>query len=391
MKRLPVLLAGLAITLCVPGAVVTSLVQWTSWADLPFGVMFCLLGIASAVTGAAVASRLPRNPVGWLILALGLGVGLLLAAGAYAEVGVLTSTGPLPTQAVAAWVGDVLSIPVFFGATGLLLLLFPTGRPLSPAWRWFTWAFAATVATATLSYGLIPGEIGPGVENPFGLPGDAGRAAEAVAVVTDWLALPAMLVCAVALVVRLRRSEGVQRQQLKWFTYAAAVAGVGLGATILTRGLVADLAFFVGMAGVLMLPVSAGIAILRHRLYDIDVVIKRTLVYGSLTAALLATYLVLVLTLQPLLRPLTGESSLAVAASTLAVAALFRPLRSAIQRGVDRRFFRARYDAARTLGEFADRLRNELDLDSLGHDLRTVVHDTMQPEHVSLWLRRAEP
>ena len=140
-----------------------------------------------------------------------------------------------------------------------------------------------------------------------------------------------------------------------------------------------------------MLPVSAGIAILRDRLYDIDLVIKRTLVYASLTASLVATYLVLVLALQTLLRPVAGDSDLAVAASTLAVATLFRPLHSAIQDGIDRRFFRARYDAVRTLGEFSGHLRHELDLDSLGTDLRAVVSEAMQPSQVTLWLRDPRP
>lgn len=387
MSRLAYPLGALAMALAVVGSVVSTAVDWAGWGDLPFGLAFGLVGIASGLTGAAVAARLPVNPVGWLVLAMGLGIGLLMAAGAYAELGVLTSLGPLPAQDLAAWFSDVLSIPIFFGITGMLLLLFPTGRPLSPAWRGYSWVFGVVVALAGLSYGLIPGELGPGLENPFAVSGEGARIVRLVADVTDWAGLPAMLLCAAALADRLRRSQGVERMQLKWFTYAATVTGIGLGTTILSSGLVADLAFLVAMVGLLMLPVSAGIAILRYRLYDIDLVIKRTLVYALLTVTLVATYLGLVLALQALLRPVAGESELAVAASTLAVATMFRPLRSAIQHGIDRRFFRARYDAVRTLGEFSGRLRHELDLDSLGTDLRAVVSETMQPSQVTLWLR----
>lgn len=323
MRRLPTALAVLAVLLVVPGAATSTAVDWVDSVDLLVGVAFATLGVACAVTGAVVATRVPGNAVGWIILGLGVGVGVLLASGAYAEIGTATELGPLPGQSTAAWVGDVMGIPVFFGLTGLLLLLFPTGRPLSPAWRVFGWLFGGVVGLAFVSYGLASNRVGAGVPNPFRVSGSARDVAQAVADITDWLALPAMGLLAASVVVRLRRSRGVERQQLKTFTCVAAVAGVGLGTTVVTTGVVADLAFLAGLTGVAALPITAGVAILRHRLYGIDVVIKRTLVYAPLTATLVAAYLGLVLVLQ-LLLPRAGESDLAVAASTLAVAASYR-------------------------------------------------------------------
>ena len=387
MRRLPWALALVATVLAVGGSAASSAINWTGIVDLPFAIAFALLGVASAATGAVVASRLPRNGVGWLILALGVGVGVVLSVGAYAEIGVETDGEPLPGYRAAAWLGDVSGIPIFFGITGFLLLLFPTGRLPGPRWRAASWFFGLTVTAAWAAYGLAPGEVGSGVPNPIALDGRAGDLARDVADLTVLLALPGLGLCCAALVVRLRRSRGVERQQLKAFAYAAALVCVGFGTTVFARGPVADLAFLLGLVALTALPVVAGVAIMRHGLYGIDVVINRTLVYAPLTAVLVGTYLLSVLVMQSMLRPLAGESQLAVAASTLAVAALFRPLRSRLQAVVDRRFYRHRYDAARTLETFSSRLRDELDIDTVGADLRRVIADTMAPTHVSLWLR----
>jgi hypothetical protein len=343
------------------------------------------MGVASAVTGAVVASRLPGNAVGWLILGLGVGVGVILACGSYAELGA-SGRGPSTGVPAAAWIGSTGGIPVFFGLTGYLLLLFPTGHLLSPRWRYWAWFFGAIVVVATLSYGLLPGEVAPGVENPLAVPDRWVPLTRAAADVTDVMALPGMGSTVVALLLRLRRSRGVERQQLKWFAFVALAACLGMGLTVITSGALADASFLLGLIGVAALPVTAGLAILRQGLYGIDVVIKRTLVYAPLAAALVVTYLGLVLAMQALL-PIEAENDLLVAVSTLAVAALFRPLRNRMRDVVDRRFYRSRYDAGRTLETFGTRLRDQVDIDALGGDLRGVVRDTMQPAHVSLWLR----
>jgi hypothetical protein len=253
------------------------------------------------------------------------------------------------------------------------------------------WCAGVGITLLFVADGLNPGPLEdyPEIANPYGVDSPVldvlgGVAALALAV--------AMIGSPLSLVLRFRRAGRVERQQIKWLALAGAVAAVTFVIALASyEALPAGVADRAIMLSILMLPVAAGMAILRYRLYDIDVVVNRTLVYGALTATLAAAYLGSVLLLQLALSPLTEASDLAIAGSTLAVAALFRPARTRIQFAVDRRFYRRRYDAARTLERFGVRLRDEVDLETLGGELRGVVADTMQPAHVSLWLRKAAP
>ena len=378
MRLLAIGLGAIGVLLIVPAAGVNALLDYVDPLDLVAGFAFMLLGVGASTAGGIVAARLPGNAVGWLLLALGVGVGLALACGAYAEVSATSDAGPLPADEWLAWLGDWPAVMTLFGGTAGLLLLFPDGRFLSPRWKVAGVVVGAGVLFASAALAFTPGETAAGFPNPV-----AGPAWVAdLEAVGNALALPGLAISALSLILRLRRSRGVERLQLKWFTYIAAIAGVALGLSA-TGGAVADVGFLIGLFAVAGLPVAAGVAILRHRLYDIDVVIRRTLVYGALTALLAGVYLGLVL----LSGLAVGDSDLAVAASTLAVAALARPALRRIQEAVDRRFYRRRYDARQTLEDFGGRLRDELDLEALGADLRGVVRETVQPAHVSLWLR----
>lgn len=344
---------------------------------------------AFSTVGALIASRRPENPIGWLfccgafIWSLG---ELTLEYGVYALV---TAPGALPAGVWAAWFGAwARGIGGFFIVV-FLLLLFPMGSLPSPRWRPVLWATVGYVALFTLVSWLSPESQDlrlSSVRNPLGLDLEIMNLLGGVL----YLALPLLLLaCGAAVIVRFRRSRGDERQQIKWFAYAVAVTvglftlGSSLGLTQIVR--VAPLVFAIPLAG---LPIAAGIAILRYRLYDIDILINRTLVYGPLTATLALVYVGGVVCLQYFFRALSGqESTLAVVASTLAIAALFSPLRRLVQALVDQRFYRRKYDAAKTLAAFNARLRDETDLDTLSGDLVGVVRETMQPAHVSLWLR----
>jgi uncharacterized membrane protein SirB2 len=351
------------------------------------------LAVPYGAVGLLVALRRPANPLGWVFLGLAVSLGLVSASYGYADQVLFGDWEGLPAGELAAWLTGPLFILAVLIVPCFVLLLFPDGRPPSPRWRPVVWFLVVFAAVATLGE-LAPGELDqyPTVENPLGVGGSAGEVLKGLKVVGEaFLAPLAFLASLASMVVRFRRAGGQERQQVKWVAYAAALMMASFVCSFTFGELLApffsDLFFFGGMAGLVGIPIAAGIAILRYRLYDIDVIINRTLVYGALTATLVGAYLAGVLLLQLALGPLTEDNELAIAGSTLAVAALFRPARRRIQEFVDRGFYRRKYDAARTIESFGGRLRDEVDLDAVGGELRTVVSETMQPAHVSLWLR----
>ena len=340
-----------------------------------------------SVVGAIIASRHPRNIIGWLFCVVGVTIGLNSFSGDYAEFWLASGFGTSSLGETSAWFSSWLWILLVFVPTSLLLLLFPDGRLPSPRWRPVAWGVALGTAGAVAGYALEAGPLGdfPQIANPYGV---EGPVVGMVGVAGSIVAAGSMVASAISLIVRLRRAGSVERQQIKWLAYGGAVmvGTIGVGGLAILWSVPASI--LIMSVSLLGLPVFTGIAIARHHLYDIDLLINRTLVYGTLTAMLLAVYVGGVVFLQYVFRTLTGEESqLAVVASTLAIAAGFNPLRRRVQEFVDRRFYRSKYDARRTLEDFSKKLRDETDLDALSDHLEGVVRETMQPAHISLWQR----
>jgi len=354
------------------------------------GVFIWAIAITFAAVGALIASRHPDNAIGWLFLGAAVSAGVGYLAGAYADHWLDTGDGPALVGKTAAAYSSVSWFPWILVPSTFLLLLFPDGHLLSRRWRPVAWCAAVGMGLGFVTQWLLAGPLEdfPQVANPYGVDSPVIDFLTGVAVL---LIIVGIAGSSASLILRFRRARGEQRQQMKWIAFAGAVAGVCVMVFTVLYDVVGEAVANSGiMLGVLCLPLAAGVAILRYRLYDIDVVINRTLVYGALTATLAGAYLGFVLLLQLLLNGVTGDSGLAVAGSTLAVAALVRPARARIQAVVDRRFFRRKYDAAQTLEEFSARLRDQIDLGTLNAELSSVVHDTLQPAHVSVWLRSAE-
>jgi hypothetical protein len=360
---------------------------------LDFG--YWLLFVSFATVGALVASRWPKNAIGWIFCWLGLSFSLGTASEEYALYALVTDAGSLPGAQGMVWLTAWFGGPIVFALFALVFLLFPNGRLPSRRWRPVVWLELVAIV-CLVAFAFEPGRLGNlglvRVSNPVGM-----RGAAALLGTLSWVGFYMTLAVAVAggisLVVRFHRARGVERQQIKWLAFSGLVfcAVFAAGPFLWTLPQSPATAWIwpvLFLAGASTIPVAVGIAILRYRLYDIDLIINRTLVYGSLTAILALVYLGGVVALQGTFRTLTGqESTLAVVASTLAIAALFNPLRRRIQGFIDRRFYRRKYDAAKTLAAFNSRLREETDLDSLRVEVLEVVKETMQPEHASLWLR----
>jgi hypothetical protein len=291
-----------------------------------------------------------------------------------------------------AWVSSWL-VFIVIGLSVLFILLFPTGRPPSRRWRWVTWLTVAFILVGAVSGAFSSGPVeglGP-IRNPLGIEGFSNFSNS---ILLNMVATVLVVAAALSVFVRLHRAKGIERQQIKWFAYATAAAVMGLVLAEVIPDVIEVPLWFERMGNAIFLllipaiPISMGIAILRYRLYDIDLLINRTLVYGSLTVTLVALYFGGIVVLQRVFVVLTGQqSTLAVVASTLLIAALFTPLRRRIQSFTDRRFYRSKYDARKTLEAFSAGLREETDLDALSDDLVGVVRETMQPAQVSLWLR----
>ena len=347
--------------------------------------------------GAIVASRRPQNPVGWLLCLYGLVISISYFCAEYAIYALLAQPESLPAGEAMAWIVSWI-LPILNGLQVFYLLLFPTGRLPSRRWRWLGWLTVIYVVVGVIlgafSSGALLGILGP-IQNPLGIEGFSNIYYKAIIFI-----MGSLLTLAVTLSVfmRLRRAVGVERQQIKWFAYAAA-AYLSASTLAYPIPIVIDtplwferVGFALNIAFIPAIPIAIGIAILRYRLYDIDILINRTLVYSSLTLMLVALYFGGIVLLQRVFVALTGEkSTLAVVASTLLIAALFSPLRRRIQSFIDRRFYRSKYDARKTIQAFSTKLRDETDLEALRGDLVGVVRETMQPAHVSLWLRPDTP
>src|SRR5215210_142224 len=339
--------------------------------------------IAFATVGLLVSSRLPQNPIGWLFCAFGLLVAVLIFLDEYATYALLGTPNPLPAGEWAAWAFTWI-LELSLGPLIFAFLLFPHGRLLSPRWRPLAWFIVGVIVVGATTSALSPVNFANNF--PFAQTPVTVMPLKVARVIYDTYQSLVLVVLAISgayVILRLRRSRGDERQQLKWFTYTAVmtIAVFTVAAAVGIEPVIVSVAMFP------FISVSVGVAIFKYRLYDIDVVINRTLVYGSLTATLAAVYVGSVAVLQGVFHALTGgESQLAIVASTLAIAAMFNPLRRRIQSFIDRRFYRRKYDAARVLASFGATLRDEVDLDTLSSNLVAVVEETMQPSHVSLWL-----
>ena len=360
-------------------------------ADVTFGLGY----LSYAVVGALILARHERHPIGTMLALVGVTGSATMLLDRYAAFGVHVDPAT-PLLSAAAWIGGWLWVPGDVAITTFLPLLFPAGRLADRRWRPIALLSAVALVGLTAARAFKAGPVSEnfaGLANPLALAGPLGEAAARLEVVFFFAWAVAAVLCVAALIAHLRRSRGVERQQLKWLGAAMAFLALSFVVVVPIYVLVGYSVagpFITGLPaiGITLLPLAAGVAILRYRLYEIDVLIRRTLVYGGLSVALVATYVALVVVVQAALRPFIAGSELAVAGSTLATLALVQPLRRRIRGVVDRRFYRSRYDAVRTLAAFTTRMRDQVDIDAVRSDVLDVITTTLQPAHASVWLRQ---
>ena len=361
-----------------------------------FWIENVLFSLGFSTVGAVIVPRMPpENRIGWLFCAIGLLWAVAHFSAEYAIRALLAAPGSLPAGEVASWFFSWPPI-LALGLLVFLVLLFPNGRLPGARWRWFARLSALLTLVGSVWIAFSPGPIGAGlpIRNPLGIEGLPNAYAPVQALM---FALVAVSVA--SLLVRRFYARGIERLQTKWFTYAFAVGASG----VILKYVISDpldlvwlgwAGYALDLIGTAGIPISMGIAITRYRLYEIDLIINRTLVYVALTATLALLYLGGVTATQAILGTLTGQREqpqLAIVVSTLIIAALFNPLRHRIQSFIDRRFYRRKYDARKTLEAFSAKLRDGTDLETLNNDLVGVMRQTMQPAHVSLWLRPDTP
>jgi hypothetical protein len=337
------------------------------------------------IVGALIVARQPNNKIGWLFIVLGLSFAVSGFASAYTNYALFVAPGMLPGTAAITWAGLAIGT-IAFASIFFLFLLFPNGEFLSRRWRAVAWLLLAAIMLQIVSDAFMPGPFAlyPALTNPFGILAASG-ALKLLSAAASPMFVVAALLSVVSAFVRYRRSRGDERQQLKWFAYAVALVPLSL----VGNGIFPSFAWLIGGLGVANIAVGVGIAILRYRLYDIDIIIRRTLVYSLLTLTLGMVYVGCILVSRTLIAQITGSSNLAIIASTLAIAALFLPLRRRIQNTIDKRFYRRKYDAAKVLAAFGATARDETELERLTAEMLRVVDETIQPEFVGLWVREA--
>ena len=348
------------------------------------------VALSFATAGAILVNRLPGNVIGWWLALGGLCFGVGNGAAGLADYGLIVHPNSLPGAIWFLWLSQWLWAPAF-GAVFGLALVYPSGRLLSVRWR--PVAVAAVLLITLFSFGGAFGAWTDGSlpgQNPLQI---AGAAPDALGFLLGPLSVLVPLLTIASLVIRYRRATGIERAQLKWFAFVVGISAPALVVGFFLYGnngvelIVSNVALLIAYTGFALLPVAIGIAVLRYRLYEIDRLISRTISYGVLTAIVGGLFVGFILALQALLAPVTQSNELAVAGSTLLVFGLFQPLRRRVQRLVDRRFNRSRYDAERTVAAFPDRLRDEVDLEQLRAEILATVAATVEPTSVSLWLR----